>query len=90
MTPIDPTAFAARLPTASEAEAAAVASAIAAHLRDRERAAAAAASAGETRAWAGREWTFAGRVEQTQKRSVRVPEDAPTDSWSAAGRTDRY
>ncbi len=79
------------VPTASDDEAAAIAVAVGAHLRDGELAAAAAAA--ETGPsgprWAGREWTFSGRVERTRKRTVRVRDDAPTDPWSAAGRTDR-
>ncbi len=33
-------------------------------------------------------WSLSGRVEATQKRSVRVRSDAPTDPWSAAGRAE--
>ncbi|QLD91113.1 acc operon protein [Natronomonas salina] len=40
--------------------------------------------------WAGEKWTFKGRVDSLQNRRVRVPTDAPTDAWTAAGRTDRY
>ena len=72
---------------ATTGEAAAVAVAIGAHLRDRE-VAAAMAGAGEV-TWEGRRWSFAGRIEATQDRSVRVPEETPTDAWTAAGRTDR-
>ncbi|WP_135820815.1 hypothetical protein [Halostella litorea] len=73
---------------ASPQEAAAIAAAVGAHLRDREVAAAEAAAATEER-WDGERWTFAGRVEATQGRTVRVPEGAPTDGWTAAGRADR-
>ena len=92
---VDPTvaaAVAGAVPNASPAEVAAIAAAIGAHVRDGELAAVAAA-AGEAepdgRRWEGREWSFSGRVERTQKRTVRVREDAPADAWSAAGRTDR-
>ncbi|WP_226021549.1 acc operon protein [Halomicrobium salinisoli] len=84
-------AVAEQLPAATDEEAAAVAAAIGAHLRDRERAAAAAATGGAEQRpdWRGREWTFAGRVERTEHRSVRVRSGAPDDPWSAAGRIDR-
>ncbi len=75
---------------ADDEEAAAIAAAVGAHLRDAERAAAAAAAADAEPTWEGKRWTFAGRVEQSQGRSVRVPENAPRDAWSAAGRTDRF
>ena len=72
---------------ATTGEAAAIAVAIGAHLRDRE---VAAAMAGTTEVtWEGRRWSFAGRIEATQDRTVRVPEETPTDAWTAAGRTDR-
>ena len=35
-------------------------------------------------------WGFTGRVEGLQSRRVRAPIGAPTDDWSAAGRTDRF
>ena len=53
-------------------------------------AAAAAAAADDGDTWNGKQWSFSGRVEATQKRSVRVRSDAPTDPWSAAGRTERF
>jgi len=74
---------------ADDAEAAAIAVAVAAHLRDGERAAAAAAADDEPD-WEGERWSFAGRVDRLQNRSVRVPVDAPTDPWTAAGRADRF
>jgi hypothetical protein len=76
---------------ADGAEAAAIAAAIGAHINDRDRAAAAAAAtSGDARTWQGRKWTFAGRVDGLQGRSIRVPEAAPTDAWTASGRTDRF
>ncbi|WP_224449244.1 acc operon protein [Haloprofundus salilacus] len=73
---------------ADDAEAAAIAAAVGAHLRDQQVAAAAAASeSAET--WEGERWRFAARVDALQGRSVRVPDGAPTDAWTAAGRTDR-
>lgn len=79
------------LPDASTDEAAAIAVAIGAHMSDQQRAAAAAAAAaaGGDTGWRGKEWTFSNRIRDTQKRHVDVPDDAPTDAWSAAGRTDR-
>lgn len=77
---------------ADDAEAAAIAAAVGAHVRDGYLAAAAAAAAagdeGET--WQGRKWAFAGRIDGLQGRSIRIPETAPTDAWTAAGRTDRF
>ncbi|MDQ2071427.1 acc operon protein [Haloarcula sp. NS06] len=85
--------IAAQLDDASADEAAAIAVAIGAHLTDRQRAAAAAAAAAaadDGDSWDGKQWSFSGRVEATQKRSVRVRADAPTDPWSAAGRAKRF
>ncbi|WP_435073994.1 hypothetical protein [Halorubrum sp. HHNYT27] len=73
---------------ADDAEAAAIAAAVAAHLRDRE--AAAAAAADDDRGWDGKRWSFAGRVDRLTGRSIRVPTDAPTDPWTAAGRVERF
>jgi hypothetical protein len=73
---------------AGPGEAAAIAAALGAHLHD-EAAAAAEAAADEEPSWDGDRWRFAGRVSQLQHRDVRVPLDAPTDPWTAAGRTDR-
>ena len=84
-------AIAGQLDDAAADEAAAIAAAIGAHLTDRQRAAAAAAAAAasEEVGWDGKKWGFSARVDQTQKRHVRVRSEAPTDPWSAAGRTDR-
>ncbi|SIR15265.1 hypothetical protein SAMN05421858_1618 [Haladaptatus litoreus] len=73
-------------PNASEEEAAAIAAAINAHLQDQR----AAAEADEEPDWDGKRWQFAGKVSQLQNRNVRVPRDAPTDAWAAAGRTTRF
>ncbi|MFC4543646.1 hypothetical protein ACFO5R_17100 [Halosolutus amylolyticus] len=75
--------------TADEEEAAAIVAAVGAHLHDHALAAAAAAAA-EEETWDDRRWAFAGRVRAQQQRTVRVPRDAPTNPWSAAGRTDRF
>ncbi len=71
--------------SASEAEAAAIAAALCSHLRAQE-----AEADDEAPTWDGERWTFAGRIETTQGRRVRVPDGAPTDRWAAAGRTDRF
>ncbi|WP_242695462.1 hypothetical protein [Halomontanus rarus] len=75
---------------ASAQEAAAIAVAVGAHLRDRELAAAAAAGEDVEETWEGRRWAFAGRMRAQQRRYTRVPKDAPTNAWTAAGRTDRF
>ena len=72
---------------ADREEAAAIAAAVGAHLHDQ---AAAAAAESEADGWEGRRWAFGGRVEVTQEQRVRVPTNAPTDAWTASGRTDRY
>ncbi|WP_049925631.1 hypothetical protein [Halopiger goleimassiliensis] len=74
--------------SADDEEAAAIAAAIGAHLHDHALAAAAAADEEET--WDGNRWAFSGRIRSQQHRHVRVPRGAPTDAWSAAGRTDRF
>ena len=75
-------------------EAAAIAAAVAAHTGDSERAAAAVAAATAADAeptWEGERWGFAGRVASTDGRRIhRVPDGAPTDRWTAAGRADRF
>ena len=74
-------------------EAAAIAAAVAAHVSDTERAAAAATAAVADSAptWDGERWSFAARVESTGgRRGRRVPDGAPTDGWTAAGRVDRF
>ncbi|MWV38220.1 hypothetical protein [Natrialba sp. INN-245] len=70
-------------------EAAAIAAAVGAHLHDHARAAAAAAASSEE-TWDEKRWSFAGRIRAQQQRTVRIPREAPTDPWSAAGRTDRF
>jgi hypothetical protein len=75
---------------ASDEEAAAIAAAVQTHLRDLAAAAAAAEDEGEEETWTDKKWAFAGRVEGLGGRSVRVPDDAPTDAWTAAGRRERF
>lgn len=74
--------------SATRREAAAIAAAVGAHLRAEALAAEADEEAGT--GWDGRRWTFAGRLRELQGRGARVPREAPTDGWAAAGRTDRY
>ncbi|GGM54644.1 hypothetical protein J2752_000663 [Halarchaeum rubridurum] len=81
-------------PSASDAEAAAALAAVGAYL-DEERAAlaaAAAAASDDDPSWDGAKWRFAGRLAATgaDGRGERVPDGAPTDAWSAAGRADRF
>lgn len=77
---------------ANDEQAAAIVAAVAAHLRDQEAIAIAAANAGDggVESWEGDRWNFTGRIEALQDRTIRVPDGAPTDRWSAAGRTDRF
>ena len=74
---------------ADEAEAAAIVAAIGAHLHDQAVAAAAAAAEGEE-TWDGKRFAFAGQLDRLQGRAARVPTGAPTDPWTASGRTDRF
>jgi hypothetical protein len=75
---------------ADSEEAAAIIAAIGAHMRDQE-AAAAAADGDDEETWYGEKWTFAGRLEGLQGRSIRrVPDGTPTDAWTAASRADRF
>ncbi|WP_232686088.1 acc operon protein [Halobacterium zhouii] len=69
-------------------EAAAIAAAVSAHLARLEAAADDDDDAGES--WDGRKWSFTGRVGALGGGPVRVPDGAPTDAWSAAGRRDRF
>jgi hypothetical protein len=76
---------------ATDEEAAAIAAAVQSHLSALAAAAEAAADGDEDDAtWDGKKWTFAGRVEALGGRSVRVPDGAPTDAWTAAGRRERF
>jgi hypothetical protein len=74
---------------ADDVEAAAIAAAVGAHVTDRARAAAAAATGEDEEPWQGRKWSFAGRIEGLQNRSIRAAGTLPTDAWIASGRTDR-
>ncbi|MEF8840540.1 MAG: acc operon protein [Haloarculaceae archaeon] len=75
---------------ADEDETAAIAAAVNTYVREQMQAAAAESEAGDTPGWNARRWSFAGRVRDLERRGVRVPRHAPTDPWTAAGRTGRY
>ncbi|MDH5019684.1 acc operon protein [Halobacterium rubrum] len=75
---------------ASDEEAAAIAAAVQSHVSALAAAAEAASEDDDTDDWTDRKWAFAGRVESLGGRSVRVPDGAPTDAWSAAGRRERF
>jgi hypothetical protein len=75
---------------ASDAEAAAIAAAVEAHLAAERAAVAALESSAKEDSWNGRRWAFAGRLEATGDRTLRVPMQAPTDPWTAAGRSERF
>ena len=77
-------------PAPAPDEAAAIAAAIAAHQHDRVAAAAAAAADEHGDEWTDRRWSFAGRLSAVRGRPARVPETAPSDPWTAAGRSDRF
>jgi primosomal protein N'' len=69
---------------ADEDEAVAIAAVLNAHLAAQE-----GEADSEATAWNPRRWSFAGRVSALQRREARVPESAPEDAWTAAGRTRR-
>lgn len=73
---------------ADEDETAAIAAVLNAYVR--MQAAATESEADEAPGWNARRWSFAGRVRDLERRGVRVPRYAPTDPWTAAGRTGRY
>jgi len=77
--------------SATAEEAAAIAAAVGAHLRDQQMAAVVAATAGEgEETWDGERWQYAGRLGGLTSRTERVPRNAPTDGWTASGRTERF
>lgn len=69
---------------ATREESAAVAAALAAHLDTEEH------GKPEPETWTGRRFQFAGRLSALLGDTRRVPCDAPTDEWTAAGRADRF
>lgn len=72
-------------PDATPEETAAIMAAVGAHLRDQR----VASEDGDAESWEGKRFAFAGRIEGLTGQSRRVPLEAPTDNWTAAGRLDR-
>lgn len=70
-------------------EAAAISAAVSTLIRDEELAAAAAAARAND-SWDGARWRYAGRLRGLDRPGRRVPRGAPTDAWTASGRTDRF
>jgi len=70
---------------ATRAESAAVAAALAVYL-DEER----NDTGADPESWDGKRFQFAGRIAGLTGCARRVPRDAPTDEWTAAGRADRF
>lgn len=73
---------------ATSSEAAAMAVALGTHIQDQRAAAASDSSTDET--WDGKRFAFAGRLDGLGRFAHRVPRGAPTDEWTASGRTERY
>ena len=73
---------------ADDEEAAAIAAAIGAYLTDRERAAASSESSESP--WEDRQWSFAGKLGAVNRCTDRIPSTAPTNPWTAAGRSERF
>jgi acetyl-CoA/propionyl-CoA carboxylase, PccX subunit len=73
-------------------ETAAITAAIDSYLRAERAALAASRDAEADEGWnePGRRWAFAGRMGSLDRSRTRAPDDAPTDPWAAAGRTDRF
>lgn len=71
---------------ADEDEAVAIAAVLNAHLAAQREG---DEESDDSEAWNSRRWSFAGRVSALQRREARVPESAPEDAWTAAGRTTR-
>lgn len=69
--------------TATTDEAAAVAAALAVHLDDEKR-------DPDTDTWDGKRFQFAGRIAAVTGTPRHIPRGAPTDDWTAVGRSDRY
>jgi len=82
-------AIAAEFPNADTEEVAAIAVAISTHVSDQAAAVAAGSDDEAEPDWTDGQWEFAGRIESTQRRTVRVLPSAPGDPWAAAGRTER-
>ena len=70
--------------TATPREAAAIVAAIGVHLDAEDD------ESEEPETWDGKRFHFAGRTEGLTGIPRRVPRGAPTDEWTAAGRSDRF
>lgn len=75
---------------ATPAQVAAIAAAVGAHVEDQRVAAALVAQSDDEQTWDGERFAFAGRLAGLTGCGARVPREAPTDRWAAAGRRDRY
>ena len=73
-----------RIDAANRDEAAAIAAAIAEYLNEQEE------TGDQPETWDGKRFAFAGRIRGLTGVSRRVPRNAPTDEWTAAGRTSRF
>jgi len=69
---------------ASARESAAIAAAIAEYIDEET------AETDSEESWNGKRFAFAGRIRAVTGVSRRVPRNAPTDEWTAAGRADRF
>lgn len=76
-------------PDADPDEAAAIVAAVEWLLAEEARAAGDGEVDGED-PWAGRRFSFAGRLSKVTGDPVRVPHGAPADPWAAAGRMERW
>jgi len=76
-------------PDPTDAETAAIAVAVAGYL-DEVAAAAAATARTDRDSWDGEKWRFSGRLDALGGTCERVPTGAPSDEWTAAGRSDRF
>ena len=74
-------------PDATEDEAAAITAAVEQWLAAERRAR--NGGSGADASWDGQRFAFAGRVAKLTGESVRVPDGAPGDPWTAMGRLDR-
>lgn len=72
-------------PDASPDTAAAIAAALGAYLQDERE----ADDAESEDTWAGNRFQFAGRFESLTGTPRRIPNNAPTDGWTALGRLER-
>ena len=72
-------------PTATPRETAAITAAVHAHTATEE-----GTPGEESATWDGKRFQFAGRIAAVTGTPRRVPRGAPTDEWTALGRSDRF